>query len=196
MKPLPIARVLIIAMLAGCSSVIASGPPQQSSAAKSSSSSSSASSSSKAKSTGKKKKSSKRRSAKREPFQKAPTPERISEIQSALARGGYYQGTPNGKWDTDTVGALQKFQTDNGMNPSGKIDALSLQKLGLGSSTAGVDAPKPISHRPPSATLTSSSSPTAGNPTTASNTSPSTVPASATASSANPSTATTKPPQQ
>ncbi|MGA7639034.1 MAG: peptidoglycan-binding domain-containing protein, partial [Candidatus Acidiferrales bacterium] len=82
----------------------------------------------------------------RQSFQKAPTPERISEIQGALSRGGYYQGQPNGKWDSNTVSALQKFQSDNGMNASGKLDAPSLQKLGLGSSTAGVDAPKPLSH--------------------------------------------------
>src|SRR5271156_163494 len=44
------------------------------------------------------KKKSRNRHAKREPSQKAPTPERISEIQSALARNGYYQGQPTGKW--------------------------------------------------------------------------------------------------
>lgn len=94
----------------------------------------------------------------RQSFQKAPTPERISEIQGALSRGGYYQGQPNGKWDSNTVSALQKFQSDNGMNASGKLDAPSLQKLGLGSSTAGVDAPKPLSHTSPAAAATTSAS--------------------------------------
>jgi hypothetical protein len=103
-----------------------------------------------AKSTSKKKASKKRHSARREPTQKAPTPDRISEIQSALARGGYYQGSPNGKWDSNTVAALQKFQSDNSLTANGKINATSLQKLGLGSGTAGVDAPKPIQ---PPATL-------------------------------------------
>ena len=102
-------------------------------------------------SSAKKKKSHHHHSSRRQSFQKAPTPERISEIQSSLARGGYYQGQPNGKWDSSTVSALQKFQSDNGMNPSGKLDAPSLQKLGLGSSTAGVDAPKPLSHTSPAA---------------------------------------------
>jgi len=89
------------------------------------------------------KKKSKKRRSRREPTQKAPTPQRISEIQSALARGGYYQGEPNGKWDLNTVSAMQKFQSGNGLEPSGKINALSLQKLGLGSEIAGVSAPKP-----------------------------------------------------
>lgn len=75
--------------------------------------------------------------------QKAPTPARISEIQSALARNGYYRGDPNGKWDSSTVSGLQKFQAANGLDSTGKLDALTLQKLGLGSDIAGVAAPQP-----------------------------------------------------
>jgi peptidoglycan hydrolase-like protein with peptidoglycan-binding domain len=74
----------------------------------------------------------------------APSPDRIEEIQSALARNGYYQGTPNGKWDANTVAAMQKFQGDHGLDATGKLDALSLQKLGLGSEIAGVSAPRPV----------------------------------------------------
>jgi peptidoglycan hydrolase-like protein with peptidoglycan-binding domain len=110
--------------------------------ASSNSSSSSTSSSSHSSSSSFKKKSKKHHSPK-EPSQKAPTPDRISEIQSALNRGGYYQGDSNGKWDANTIAAMQKFQSANGLEPTGKLDALSLQKLGLGSSTAGVSAPKP-----------------------------------------------------
>jgi peptidoglycan hydrolase-like protein with peptidoglycan-binding domain len=150
--------------------------PQQSGAAAPSNPSSS---------TAAKKKAHHRHSAKRQSFQKAPTPERISEIQSALARGGYYQGEPNGKWDSNTVSALEKFQSDNGMNASGKLDAPSLQKLGLGSSTAGVDAPKPVSHTTPGASPTGSA-PTpaaATNSASASNVTPTpTTPAASSAS--------------
>lgn len=85
-----------------------------------------------------------RRSTKFVPKQKAPTPDRISEIQTALSHGGYYQGDPNGRWDSNTVAALQKFQSANGIEPTGKLDAPSLQKLGLGSDIAGVSAPRPI----------------------------------------------------
>jgi hypothetical protein len=84
-----------------------------------------------------------RASTKFVPKQKAPTADRITEIQTALARGGYYQGDPNGKWDSSTVAAMQKFQSSNGIDPTGKIDAPSLQKLGLGSDIAGVSAPRP-----------------------------------------------------
>jgi len=96
----------------------------------------------------KKKTVSKKHHSRREPTQKAPTPARISEIQTALQRHGYYQGDPNGKWDSNTVSAMQKFQSENGLESSGKINALSLQKLGLGSSIAGVSAPKPVQPTP------------------------------------------------
>ena len=101
-------------------------------------------SSSSASTAPKKKTVSKKHRSKRESTQRAPTPARISEIQSALARDGYYQGQPNGKWDSNTVAAMQKFQSGNGLEASGKLNALSLQKLGLGSSVAGVSAPKPV----------------------------------------------------
>jgi Putative peptidoglycan binding domain len=138
--------------------------------------------------TSKKKKSSHRHSSRREPFQKAPTPDRISEIQTALSRGGYFEGQPNGKWDSNTILAMQKFQSANGLNSSGKIDATTLQKLGLGSSTAGVDAPKPIKKPDPSATTN-----TAWRSTSVSNANSAStaVPAPAASSSAS-----SKPPQR
>ena len=79
----------------------------------------------------------------RERGQQAPTPERITEIQQALAKDGSYTGKPNGKWDESTVEAMRKFQEAHGLNPTGKLDARSLQQLGLGSATAGVARPLP-----------------------------------------------------
>jgi peptidoglycan hydrolase-like protein with peptidoglycan-binding domain len=95
--------------------------------------------------------------AKKVKGQMAPNPDRISEIQSALARDGYYQGDPNGKLDDRTQDALRRFQGAQGLPPSGKLDALTLEKLGLGADTAGVGAP-----RPP---VTATPSPAASNPT-------------------------------
>jgi murein L,D-transpeptidase YcbB/YkuD len=73
--------------------------------------------------------------------QAAPTPDRINEIQEALAKKGVFTGTPSGSWDDSTVDAMKRFQSTNGLNPTGKLDALTLQKLGLGSETAGIAAP-------------------------------------------------------
>jgi peptidoglycan hydrolase-like protein with peptidoglycan-binding domain len=99
-------------------------------------------------------KAAKKSSRRKEKGQQTPTADRISEIQQALGKNGSFSGTPNGKWDDSTVEAMKSFQTTHGLNPSGKLDAPTLQKLGLGSQTSGVAAPTP----PPNATsrLTSS----------------------------------------
>jgi peptidoglycan hydrolase-like protein with peptidoglycan-binding domain len=84
-----------------------------------------------------------KRTTARERGQKAPTPERISEIQTALGKDGSFAGAPNGKWDDATVDAMKKFQESHGLTPTGKLDAKTLQKLGLGSQTAGLAPPTP-----------------------------------------------------
>jgi len=84
-----------------------------------------------------------KKTTRRDQGQKAPAPERVSEIQTALAKDGSFGGNPNGKWDATTVDAMKKFQEAHGLNPSGKLDAKTLQKLGLGSQTAGLAPPMP-----------------------------------------------------
>jgi peptidoglycan hydrolase-like protein with peptidoglycan-binding domain len=131
-----LALTLLFAAGLGVSAV--SGSAQSTSQKKSTASTSSSSS---------KNKSHKRKTAKQpsrwEKGQKVPTPTRISEIQQALAKDGSFTGAPNGKWDDSTVDAMKKFQDAHGLNPSGKLDAKTLQQLGLGSSTAGLGAPMP-----------------------------------------------------
>jgi peptidoglycan hydrolase-like protein with peptidoglycan-binding domain len=75
--------------------------------------------------------------------QTAPSPDRIREIQAALQKDGSYEGEPTGKWDAATTDAMRKYQDKIGVSPTGKIDAVSLNKLGLGSDTAGKGAPVP-----------------------------------------------------
>lgn len=95
--------------------------------------------------TVKKAKAKKRRVSRRNRGQRAPTADRVSEIQQALAREGAYSNEPTGKWDAATAEAMRRFQSSQGLNPTGKLDARSLQRLGLGSQTAGVAAPLPPS---------------------------------------------------
>jgi peptidoglycan hydrolase-like protein with peptidoglycan-binding domain len=94
-------------------------------------------------------KSSSRKRSRRVKGQTAPMPDRIGEIQAALAKYDSYEGVPTGKWDASTAEALRKYQAAHGLSPTGKLDALTLQKLGLGSETAGVAPPTP----PPNATV-------------------------------------------
>jgi peptidoglycan hydrolase-like protein with peptidoglycan-binding domain len=84
-----------------------------------------------------------KKSSRRERGQKVPTPDRITEIQQALAKNGSFTGKPNGKWDESTMEATRKFQEAHGLNPTGKLDAKTLQQLGLGSQTSGVAPPLP-----------------------------------------------------
>jgi peptidoglycan hydrolase-like protein with peptidoglycan-binding domain len=84
-----------------------------------------------------------KKTTRRERGQKVPAPERISEIQTALAKDGSFGGKPSGKWDASTVDAMKRFQEAHGLNASGKLDAKTLQKLGLGSQTAGLAPPMP-----------------------------------------------------
>jgi hypothetical protein len=77
-------------------------------------------------------------------FQQAPNPDRIQEIQTALAQQGLYQGEPSGKMDVAMSEALRSFQERSGLPPTGKLDAASLQHLGLGSDVAGLNPPKAV----------------------------------------------------
>lgn len=78
--------------------------------------------------------------------QQAPSAERIREIQRALAEKGHFEGEPTGKWDAKSVEAMKKFQAANDLPVTGKIDAKSLQKLGLGSEIAGAAPPRPTAN--------------------------------------------------
>jgi peptidoglycan hydrolase-like protein with peptidoglycan-binding domain len=61
-----------------------------------------------------------------------PEPERIQEIQRALAQAGYSKEEPNGRWDEQTREAMRRYQADHGFPVTGQPEAKSLMKLGLG----------------------------------------------------------------
>ncbi len=64
--------------------------------------------------------------------QQQPTSERYREIQQALIGRGYLESPATGQWGSDSVEALKKFQRDQSLKDSGKLDSLSLIALGLG----------------------------------------------------------------
>lgn len=66
----------------------------------------------------------------RRPLQ--PSPERLKEIQQALATKGYFQNEPDGTWGPASIEALKRFQHDQKLVEDGKIGSLSLIALGLG----------------------------------------------------------------
>jgi opacity protein-like surface antigen len=76
--------------------------------------------------------------------QAAPTADRYKEIQDALAAKGYLETDgATGKWDQASIDALKKFQADQKLDSTGKINSLSLIALGLGPKYEQPTAPKP-----------------------------------------------------
>jgi hypothetical protein len=65
--------------------------------------------------------------------QTSPTNDRYREIQEALVVKGYLtMDEVNGQWSQASADALKKFQADQTIETTGKINSLSLIALGLG----------------------------------------------------------------
>jgi peptidoglycan hydrolase-like protein with peptidoglycan-binding domain len=64
--------------------------------------------------------------------QRGIDPDRAREIQTALIREKYMNGTPSGQWDESTEAAMLKYQADHGWQTKLTPDSRALIKLGLG----------------------------------------------------------------
>jgi len=93
--------------------------------------------------------------------QTTPTPERYREIQQALADKGYLKSEPNGVWDSQSIDALSRFQSDQKLTSTGKITSASLIGLGLGPKK---DSQKPSETPPKPSEPASASVPSPENP--------------------------------
>ncbi len=80
--------------------------------------------------SGKNKKSRKRASSRR--GQQKIDPTRAREIQEALIREHYLDGTASGTWDAKSQSAMQRYQADNGWQSKSVPDSRALIKMGLG----------------------------------------------------------------
>ncbi len=67
--------------------------------------------------------------------QASPSSDRYREIQEALAAKGYLKTPPNGVWDQESTEAMKRFQADQKLTSTGKLNSLSLIALGLGPKT-------------------------------------------------------------
>jgi hypothetical protein len=80
--------------------------------------------------------------------QTSPSPDRYREIQGALAAKGFLKPEDaTGTWNQTSSDALKKFQTEQNLESSGKINSLSLIALGLGPHRD--PAPPPKNPQPP-----------------------------------------------
>jgi peptidoglycan hydrolase-like protein with peptidoglycan-binding domain len=77
-----------------------------------------------------------------------PTPERYRDIQRALLQKGYLTGEPTGVWSQESIDAMRRFQADQKLASTGKIDSLSLIALGLGPKHQTAQAAPPPGTQP------------------------------------------------
>ncbi len=59
--------------------------------------------------------------------------ERVSAVQRVLKNKGFYQGEISGIYDFSTRRGIKKFQSENGIEPSGNADYKTVSTLGLNS---------------------------------------------------------------
>ncbi len=57
---------------------------------------------------------------------------RARELQEALIREHYLDGTATGVWDAKSQSAMQRYQADNGWQSKSVPDSRALIKMGLG----------------------------------------------------------------
>jgi hypothetical protein len=80
--------------------------------------------------------------------QTSPSADRYKEIQDALVAKGYLlPEQAGGNWDATSADALKRFQSDQNIATSGKINSLSLIALGLGPRHE-ISATKPLAEAP------------------------------------------------
>ena len=73
-----------------------------------------------------------RKSASSRRGQQKIDPVRSREIQEALIREHYLDGTASGTWDARSQSAMQRYQADNGWQSKSVPDSRALIKMGLG----------------------------------------------------------------
>jgi hypothetical protein len=80
--------------------------------------------------------------------QLTPSADRYREIQQALAGKGYLKSEDaTGNWNATSVDALKRFQAEQNLDASGKINSLSLIALGLGPKRESVAVAAPTKPR-------------------------------------------------
>lgn len=68
--------------------------------------------------------------------QQGQSPDLVKQAQEKLSALGKDVGTPDGQLGAKTQQALQEFQQENGLQPSGQLDSQTLAALDIGQSSA------------------------------------------------------------
>lgn len=86
-------------------------------------------------------------------YSQALSPQEVQAVQQQLRQFGVYSGAIDGQWGPDSVIALQRFQQQHGIQPSGQLNEGTVASLGLnpGMLLSGPPAPATAMAPPPSA---------------------------------------------
>jgi hypothetical protein len=63
--------------------------------------------------------------------QSSETQQAVMDVQGKLQDQGYFDGDVNGNWGPASIAALQLYQQDHGLQPSGAMDQDTAASLGL-----------------------------------------------------------------
>ena len=66
----------------------------------------------------------------------------IAELQRMLNEAGYDVGPVDGIWGPQTAGAVETFQRDQGLDPTGRLDSETLYALGMDDAAARAGMPE------------------------------------------------------
>jgi peptidoglycan hydrolase-like protein with peptidoglycan-binding domain len=64
-------------------------------------------------------------------YSQALSPQEVQMVQQQLRQFGVYSGAIDGQWGPDSVIALQRFQQQHGIQPSGQLNEGTVASLGL-----------------------------------------------------------------
>ncbi len=62
--------------------------------------------------------------------------QQVRQIQTALKKEGFNTGKTDGKWGSETQGALKKFQQQKNLQANGELDQQTLSALGVNLSSS------------------------------------------------------------
>lgn len=84
-------------------------------------------------------------------YSQALSPQEVQMVQQRLRQFGVYSGSIDGQWGPDSVIALQRFQQQHGIQPTGQLNEGTVASLGLnlGMLVGGPPAPVTALAPPP-----------------------------------------------
>ena len=82
-------------------------------------------------------------------YSQALSPQEVQMVQQQLRQFGVYSGSIDGQWGPDSVIALQRFQQQHGIQPTGQLNEGTVASLGLNPGMLLSGPPAPVTAMAP-----------------------------------------------